>query len=477
MPASAPIPPRSAPHPRPPRSPNPRPRTPMGTYTGTEPLSSLAIPTPGPLDYIPTLPPSGFHYSILGKHPPRISRTEGPGPAAVNVREVREVFWEDPHWSLGVKRPELKKRLVTPAPGTYSANQDEQFAQGKPATSISGSFGTQANETPGPDRYFPPSEFGSAPKYSFRLKPVSIEDPNPGPMDYDSPWVLPSAKSAPAYTMRPFVGEKVFSDSEAASRPAPNKYYPELGWSEIAASLKGWFKESKSTKTPGPANYIMPNTLFSGPQPSFTGRNIPYEDEPYYVPPPGPSDYSPKAENVLWRAPAFSLGTPAAERSPTPKSVVPGPGAYEPRDRQVRGNGAPKVTLKSRHSSRIESTPGPADYRCLNDTIPSREAVLARMALVKSRASDRTSTPKRSTSAQPTPGPASYDLKPLSITKPSGPQYSLARRLQKQKSAPTPGPNAYDGRVKSDGARISLKSRSSPYVLAFPSTRVDKLRA
>ncbi len=75
------------------------------------------------------------------------------------------------------------------------------------------------------------------------------------------------------------------------------KYYPQMEKSAKAASLKGWYREITSKfskvelffpwsllafvlkvlKTPGPANYIMPNYLFNGPQHTLTPRNVPIE--------------------------------------------------------------------------------------------------------------------------------------------------------------------------------------------------------
>ena len=35
-----------------------------------------------------------------------------------------------------------------------------------------------------------------------------------------------------------------------------------------------------------------------------------------------------------------------------PGDFIPGPGAYQPKDRQINGNDSPKVTLKGRHYMR-----------------------------------------------------------------------------------------------------------------------------
>ena len=109
-------------------------------------------------------------------------------------------------------------------------------------------------------------------------------------------------------------------DSEFS--PGPNAYIPKLQASEKAASLKGQHKEFTrmhstylpiiALNTPGPANYIMPSSLFSGPQYSLTARNIPFQvgsaEDDYVVIQPGPADYIPKCDLTKSKAPAASLG-------------------------------------------------------------------------------------------------------------------------------------------------------------------------
>ncbi|KAJ3122859.1 Katanin p60 ATPase-containing subunit A1 [Nowakowskiella sp. JEL0407] len=449
-------------------------RTPMGEYIppkGGKALSSLATPTPGPLSYTPKLPSNSVQYSILGKkHEPEKSESAtncGPGPAKYNIRKwkMREELTYDkgPEWSLGVKFNEKPSELKdTPSPFTYN---DEHGMTGKDSTkiSISGWSPTIYYETPGPDRYLPGSEFAKGPKYSFGLKPEMKDEITPGPQDYNVPNVLPSSLTAPKYTIRPFVGEKVFDDKEDAFRPGPNEYYPKLLETEKAASLKGYYKETKSMKTPGPANYIIPNTLFNGPQYSLTGRSLEDEFTEY---PPGPTDYNPVVDQVVYRSPSFSFGA----RRPLISSwkADAGPGTYSPKDRQIRGNLAPKVTLKSRHSTKITPSPGPADYDTSAINVPSFSQLI--------KMGEKVDYQSKLLTMQETPGPASYAVKPLAVTKKAGPQYTLAKRLVEPKHTLTPGPNSYSANPKMDGPKITFKSRQSNFALVFPSNRVDTLR-
>ncbi|KAJ1544715.1 hypothetical protein HK096_007224, partial [Nowakowskiella sp. JEL0078] len=438
-------------------------RTSMGEYNPPKeelPLSNLVIflkatPTPGPLDYTPKLFPIGVQYSILGKHEPLKAEIAncGPGPAKYNVRMIEKTLNDPPHWSFGIKIPEKRDESVnTPSPFTYS-DKHKKTGTDSIAISISGRQHLTYNETPGPNRYLPMSEFGNGPQYSFGLQLCQNDEKIPGPQDYKASWVLPNALKAPSFTMRPMV------ESNTVIRPGPNAYHPKLEWSEKATTLKGYYKESKAMKTPGPANYIIPNKLCSGPQYSLAGLAL--EDNILHN--PGPTDYIPNSYPVLSHAPCYSLGS----RRPHlyASGVTPGPGTYEPKDRQIRGNDAPKVTLKSRHFKIIENSPGPADYNNrISNPVMSLE-ILMKLA-GKTQAKNLVSKPFLET-----PGPASYDVKPLSLTKTAGAQYSLAKRLSDPKSELTPGPNSYHARPKLDGPRITMKSRPSNFQLIFPSNR------
>ena len=87
-----------------------------------------------------------------------------------------------------------------------------------------------------------------------------------------------------------------------------------------------------------------------------------------------------------------------------------------------------------------------------------------------------------------TPGPSDYSQTSLSVIKPSGPAYSLRKRVEYNVSKfveiyfhdviedSTPSPTAYSAKVEEKKSKISIKSRSSPYVLVFPSERLDTLR-
>jgi hypothetical protein len=116
-------------------------------------------------------------------------------------------------------------------------------------------------------------------------------------------------------------------------------------------SFKGVHQEFKALLTPSPANYIIPNMAFNGPQYSLTPKVIPYK-EGVLEPSPGPNDYIPNIRLTHEAQPSFSFGKKTEILSQMP-NAVPGPGTYLPFDRQIKGNDAPKATLKGRRSTKI----------------------------------------------------------------------------------------------------------------------------
>lgn len=77
------------------------------------------MPTPGPSDYTPTLPPVGVQYSILGKHSGIQEKIAGP-PMIYDVRNVDLVYNATPHWSIGRRLELPKSKFVTPSPAAYA---------------------------------------------------------------------------------------------------------------------------------------------------------------------------------------------------------------------------------------------------------------------------------------------------------------------------------------------------------------------
>jgi hypothetical protein len=252
---------------------------------------------------------------------------------------------------------------------------------------------------------------------------------------------------------------------------------------------------------PGPANYIIPSTLFSGPQYSLTARNIPFQislEDESYIPTPGPASYDPKNTLLFPKAPEVTLGSRnKPEKSKILeinfdkdlKEFVPGPGAYDPKDRQIKGNQNPKVTLKGRHQMKLDPTPGPGYYDSHKSEENLKPSHVVRLdTKEKSKLFQILKIVVRYKSMiELSPGPSDYSVKSLSVIKPSGPAYSLRKRVEYDFrkidfilsffiEEKTPAPTAYKAKDVMNSSKITMKSRASPFVLVFPAERVNTLR-
>ncbi|KAI9105224.1 hypothetical protein DFS34DRAFT_709045 [Phlyctochytrium arcticum] len=447
----------------------------MGEYippSGKNPLSSLAIPTPSPQTYSPHLLPSGRCISILGKHPDSQSQVTGPGPQKYNTDPIKVVFEEAPKWSMQGKERKQVKVVDDACPGPGKYDVKTSVGKGSPSFSMSGWQPVFEPIIPSPQTYYPTAAIGrtGAPQYSFGIKPLDGHEISPGPQDYTIPRVPPHARSSPHCTFRPPSKELPVREDEPS--PAPNAYYPRASWNQKSATLKGCYKESKVTmKTPGPANYLMPNDLFTGPQFSISAKNA---GDLSVANKPGPADYKPSFDLTRDQGPAVTLKGRHESRDGLSAKSIPGPGAYTPRDRQLRGNDGPKVTIKGRRKELAECTPGPADYQTTPVVTP------AQLARYDAKEKDKLRVIVEKPKPNPTPGPGSYTLTPLDKTKAAGPKYSLRKRLDHllkySTTMKSPGPNAYQAVDVLTPRATTFKSRMSPYVTVFPSTRIDTLQ-
>ncbi|KAJ3190406.1 hypothetical protein HDU85_000702 [Gaertneriomyces sp. JEL0708] len=476
----------------------PRKRGPMGDYlpdveSGEGPLTALAIPTPSPLDYCPRIRPAGPHYSILGKLHAGPYTLLTPSPAQYEVSTpLKKILPDPPKWTIKGRSDVAAAVEQSPGPGQYHLDKAVKAFKHESIT-IKGKWAEQKDSgIPGPEIYdVRYEEIGTGKKFSFAGKRVEIVDPCPGPGDYTVPPVPPKAHAAPQYSMAPYIDSKVFDTREQDTHPSPNQYLPRLMWGAQAATLKGRYEESKELKTPGPANYIIHENLFSGPQFTFGPKSQEPEHDPDAEPeqkkpakernlppkilPPGPTDYNPNFSPKLIANPAYSLsGRPRSFtdlRSSTFKNL-PGPGQYTPRDRQVRGNGGPKVTIKGRWRDVIEQTPGPASYQTTPDITP---ATLKKIDSAQIRV-QREKTSSKYKPVETAPGPGSYD--PHDKTTHHGPMFSLGRKpAGRQTQDESPGPNTYlpEVSLRNEAKGISLKGRASPFIMVFAGGRTATL--
>ncbi|ORZ35167.1 hypothetical protein BCR44DRAFT_60251 [Catenaria anguillulae PL171] len=398
----------------------------------------------------------------------------------------------------------MKRRLAslgsaadqTPSPLAYRVDYDSLSHRSEfMGYSIAGRHPTQIPETPAPNAYNSPSYLGDGvPKWSVANKVIVIDDPLPGPCEY-SPEPLLVRRAAPSFTMRHKTGPPLFFSKE--SPPGCNAYNPKPEVSHVAASLKGRQREFKSLKTPGPANYLIPSSLPSGPQFSMVSRGeYDAEDDPAFwdgkVPhqPPGPASYSPKANVMLSKSPSYSLGM----RSKVPGPAVdasPGP-AYAPMLGTMERNEGPRVALKGRRHERIDPLPGPADYTVgQTPTVDDLVKVLHHRKLAAAAAQRQLRASLKPSATDPippipksksTPGPADYNTAKSSRVKyRSAPSFSLRTRAQLVTGGPVgtdqgPAPNAYAPPPNRNNRGVSFKGRLGEGVLVFPSLRLDTLR-
>jgi hypothetical protein len=289
----------------------------------------------------------------------------------------------------------------------------------------------------------------------------------PGPLDYD-PNAMQSKLKAPSITLQ----HKSSYVIKEITKPAPNKYFPKLSPSQVSATLKGRYKETKalSLETPGPANYIIPNNMYYGIQVGLAPRPE-VELTTYNA---GPTTYNPRIDFTHRNNPVYTLGEKI--NSNKKKNKTPSPATYILNDRQIRNNDAPKYSLKSRHtlsreSSDEQSSPGPADYISLK-THTLTVSQKARNEIIMRESLSRHLLDAKRGSISKTPGPSDYNVE---HGKPRE-GFSLGKRLEEIKNESKPSPSTYNVRSGKSKNAIRMKGRNSPFVVVFPSTRIDTLR-
>jgi hypothetical protein len=93
---------------------------------------------------------------------------------------------------------------------------------------------------------------------------------------------------------------------------------------------------------------------------------------------------------------------------------------------QINVNQNPKISIKGRYKTKVESTPGPADF--CPDPLPGYGNPSSTI-----RGSKKIQQTERvKTANNDTPGPADFTVK-TTLTKSTGPSYSLRKRLDASK--------------------------------------------
>ncbi len=114
---------------------------------------------------------------------------------------------------------------------------------------------------------------------------------------------------------------------------------------------------------------------------------------------------------------------------------IPGPGAYQPKDRQIKGNDAPKATLKSRHFVKLENTPGYVKLK-LSKSPGYYDSHIAEERMRPChvvKINNRRREDRLKSATEITPGPSDYVFEKLESVKPAGPAYSLGKKYDDQK--------------------------------------------
>jgi hypothetical protein len=306
-----------------------------------------------------------------------------------------------------------------------------------------------------------------SPSYSLGKLFAKSYIPTPGPLDYNPNG---SRKKAPSVTIG--TGARTVVIKEMI-KPAPNKYLPEVERSQVAASLKGRYTalKSLSLETPGPANYIIANSMHYGVQVGLAPKPL----EVLITYKSGPTSYNPKIDFTHRNMPTYTLGKKAVNKKRIAKT--PSPATYTLNDRFMKTNDSPKHSLKSRHplpgdTSEQQTSPGPADYVALKPFVSTTVSQKARNEILM-RKSLKPILENRDNIKSKTPGPSDYNTSG-SRTPREG--FSLGKRIDTLRQDTKPSPNAYTVRSESKNS-IRMKGRNSPFVLVFPSNRVGTLRS
>lgn len=312
-------------------------------------------PSPGPKYLVPSSVGKGVNpgyedapaYSLSGRpEPKRPRRSDGPGPAAVNLRRG---FSRNagPAYTMRMKtEPDFGNAGDIPGPGQYPVRSTVGDGPKKTIGKPRGDRLLAYNDTPGPGAYSIPRESGIAgdtsPRFSFaprdrkrtegysatyksRSSSFAPNTDSPGPLAYN-------VRSNPINTSTgKSFGKKLPDVLSRTAAPGPGKYTP--GFETTSRSPRYSFglrlKDlSEKNTTPGPGTYetvraIGDSQVFENTGAfSMAGRET-YEKEKDG---PGPGAYMTSRGTL--GGPSATLKGKWSEIKPTLNA--PGPGAYKP---------------------------------------------------------------------------------------------------------------------------------------------------
>ncbi|TPX52874.1 hypothetical protein SeMB42_g01125 [Synchytrium endobioticum] len=460
-------------------------------------LSALAYHTPGPSDYEIHLPLSGPKFSILARHR-EIAKNSTPPPTAYDAQSSLSATWtHGPSITFSGKfngfPPLVEDRSSSPAP-TFYQNGESTIGLDKPKFTISGRHVLPADQTPGPKYAVDVKD--TAPMFSFRIKPADKPEELPSPTDYNtSNFASVKFSNEPAYSIRPKTTMNIPMPEGASCY-----YYPKLEWVKNGGvTLKGYYREVKTLQTPSPAQYKLPNSSNEAPQFSLTARQYPPESKDIV---PAPTEYSPNLDASTAKPRAATLkGRHGASAFNCISALnTPSPSEYLPKDRQIVCNGAPKVTMKSRHPCKIDDIPGPSHYspfagrpkttaNALKDTKgvnthnrgtenSNEEPQHQQLPhLTEERVMDVEELQQETLPGDKKSKPKADDLRPVTAPVPQHTRgYTFGVRSTMSQKNDTPSPNSYYPEPVWKRKAVTFKGRTTPYMANFTTNRFDTLR-
>jgi len=290
--------------------------------------------------------------------------------------------------------------------------------------------------SPGPAAYDLGSTIGKAPAASMKGRPKPADTSMyPAPNSYKLEGMM--GREGPKFTLRP----KTSVPADLAESPGPGAYNPNSGKAKGITMAPKLNLAGLTDANPGPGAYASPFEVGKdAPKYSMPGRGSTMRA---LGSSPGPGSYDgslPKSKI------AASMKSRHYDK---PDEFAPGPGAYRLADTIGGPGNSPSYTMRPRHSPKAasDSVPSPAHY-----SIPSSIGTAPKISMTARR--------HIKSSSDTVPGPGAYKLE--GYTGRDGARYTLRPRTSVPADlAESPGPGAYNPSTgKAKGITMSPKIKS-----------------
>ncbi|EGR31757.1 hypothetical protein IMG5_102570 [Ichthyophthirius multifiliis] len=354
-----------------------------------------------------------------------------PGPGAYTVEKKQKVI--PPNWKFGTSNRSGFRATQNPGPGSYlisSKNIGAKFSIGREQRAEKSTF------VPGPGTYNPnKSSCQSPPQYSMGMKYNHLDgrfQPGPGAYNHKSTVLgVPSMKF-------PKSQRGTLNQSTNNLGPGPGNYTNVRPQS--ASPLYGFGTSQRnglyqSKYTPGPGQYELKSAIDLNKGVTMISRrgNI-AQNEAAKV--PGPGTYNPQNKNKL-KQPAFKIGTQTRDSIDQQFGKTPGPGAYSPRIEANRIS-SPHYGLGTdtrKPLNQCQENPGPGSYE-----VRPKTAEGPKLSFKGVQGIDAIEREK-----QKVPGPGSYQPTDYFVKeRPGSAKIGTSLRPQLYQSKDSPGPGYYN---------------------------------